>query len=351
MNQMKKHLVALDGLRGIAAILVVLSHCSKLGLLKFLPFNFIGGGKVGVWIFFCLSAFLLTKNIMEEKYAKDKDLLIARFFITRFFRIVLPYFFVIVLGVFNLYILKSSYFIWLSFSELFTHITFMAGRGVFWSVLVEVKFYILLPFFVFFLKNFSRVSTKLVIVFFAITLSIWELDTNFTKEALTLSDYLPIFLGGVLAYFLFELNPKILRLFGFPCLIFSLLMIPGVLSILAESSKIGWSLFSNIAINSFIPCLLVASLAVQSNKSIISIVLGHSIMRFFGKISFGLYLFHSPIMNAVFNKMNEFYAPVLIVSIIFALAVIAATLFFYLIERPSNALGIKISKSLTNVKL
>ena len=60
-----KHFAALDGLRGIAVLMVVLSHLSLLQLNPF-PVDFAGTGKCGVYLFFVLSAFLLTYQFFEK---------------------------------------------------------------------------------------------------------------------------------------------------------------------------------------------------------------------------------------------------------------------------------------------
>ena len=54
----------LDGLRGVAVLFVVASHLSTEGL-DVLPYlNLEGAGKYGVYLFFSLSAFLLTHQIL-----------------------------------------------------------------------------------------------------------------------------------------------------------------------------------------------------------------------------------------------------------------------------------------------
>ncbi len=59
----------LDGIRGVALLIVVASHTHGLGLQEH--------GAVGVWLFFCPSAFLLTSSLAAhpERSRRVGDLL------------------------------------------------------------------------------------------------------------------------------------------------------------------------------------------------------------------------------------------------------------------------------------
>ena len=65
----QRHFDALDGLRGLAVLVVIASLMSLLG---FLPGVQAGGmGKSGVYLFFVLSAFLLTRVLLDRPPAAD----------------------------------------------------------------------------------------------------------------------------------------------------------------------------------------------------------------------------------------------------------------------------------------
>src|SRR4051812_21002492 len=59
-----KRLPALDGLRGLAVLLVLLDHASDTDLRLFPAANMNRAGKYGVYLFFVLSAFLLTPPLL-----------------------------------------------------------------------------------------------------------------------------------------------------------------------------------------------------------------------------------------------------------------------------------------------
>ena len=75
----------IDGLRAIAVIPVVLFHC---GVKLF------SGGFVGVDIFFVISGYLITKNIINQ--IEQEKFCLSKFYKKRMLRI-LPAFFVMVL--------------------------------------------------------------------------------------------------------------------------------------------------------------------------------------------------------------------------------------------------------------
>src|SRR5690606_14005077 len=88
------HIKSLDGIRGLAVIFVVLAHGGEMSNQIDFIINFKGFGKLGVFFFFVLSAFLLdmyiAKALINEKANKKYWL---NYFLRRFLRIY-PLFFV-----------------------------------------------------------------------------------------------------------------------------------------------------------------------------------------------------------------------------------------------------------------
>jgi peptidoglycan/LPS O-acetylase OafA/YrhL len=170
---------ALDGLRGIAVLLVFLSHTSNQGFYLFPFLNLAGIGKEGVFLFFVLSAFLLTLPFLDNsKQAFQKDALI-NYFVRRFFRIYPLYIF------FLLFCFITGVYFWqmaglpeplgipylLTSQQVYNHILLSEGVGVSWSILVEFRFYFVLPFVAFLyaviLKNnifLSLAATAVLII-------------------------------------------------------------------------------------------------------------------------------------------------------------------------------------------
>lgn len=167
-----KRLPALDGLRGLAVLLVLLDHASDAELRIFPSADMNRAGKYGVYLFFVLSAFLLTHLLLLRPAA---ELTRARtwlnYAVRRFLRIFPLY--AVVLAILVL-VHKLE---WLKWHEYFNHLLLRDGQKQFWTIPVEVKYYMILPLF-------------------ALTLS-WLRDRAWLRAALAGVGALAV-LGGVL---------------------------------------------------------------------------------------------------------------------------------------------------------
>ena len=157
LSNRKFQMDSLDGLRGLAVLIVFLSHTSNRSI-HLLPYaDFSGIGKSGVYLFFLLSSFLLTYPFVAKgRSAFRKDFLI-NYSVRRVFRIYPLYLVYLLLGV------VTTVLLWrlighdkpvgvpfvLSGSEFVQHLLLSEGKGVTWSILVEFHFYFVLPILAF----------------------------------------------------------------------------------------------------------------------------------------------------------------------------------------------------------
>ncbi|MEM8550236.1 MAG: acyltransferase family protein, partial [Verrucomicrobiota bacterium] len=87
ISERKFQIDALDGLRGIAALLVLAGHASN-NQMYFLPFlDLRGSGKTGVFLFFLLSSFLLTIPLIDKGKKIVSVPIMLHYWQRRFFRI------------------------------------------------------------------------------------------------------------------------------------------------------------------------------------------------------------------------------------------------------------------------
>ncbi len=158
--------LALDFLRSMAIIFVLVTHFRE----KWLP-----GGSVGVSIFFCLSGFLITKKLLDERNGA------LDFWIRRTFRIYPAYIAACVLHLAILYCCGSGSlsnyrdsFFYLLFLVKMPDVWMGFGVGVLWSLQVELWFYFLAPFLIikFSPDKRSHVTISLILISLSIK-TIW----------------------------------------------------------------------------------------------------------------------------------------------------------------------------------
>lgn len=177
------HLDALLALRGLACLMVVVIHCSpprtsiiyKSFDLSWLTFSH---GAVAVWIFFCLSGYLMGKAFYTERYNSDV-LGVLNFWRNRALRIFpLYYFAVLILSILvyphTLKMENWGYLLRVCTFTYHSHITSpsIIYNEALWSLSTEVQFYLLIPFiFNFFQSRVTKPKQVAVMIGFIILLS------------------------------------------------------------------------------------------------------------------------------------------------------------------------------------
>ena len=341
---MKRHFLKLDGARGLAILFVLFSHASILPGLQM----FSGIGHRGVYLFFVLSAFLLTLPML----GKDWQWFLCwrtwrNYFVRRTLRVYPLYAFVLIIS----WILSTRLHVIspyrISNRNLHTSLLLDYAPDIFWSVPIEFKYYFVLPFVAFFLgiacrRDFWRAA--------AWTAGFLTLYFLFAEKALflfphvTLTLYLPIFLcGSLTALFQDRFAGR-----GKNGLIFSacaaLLLIVAILS----GPHFG-ALLNHGEPRDLFPdtpylqgpfwCAFLLC-AVRSSGAIAR-VLESKALRFVGQISFSLYLLHMPIIKTLDAAQ---VLGVVRTPLFFAGAFLAATLAHYSIEAPLMRFAHRITR-------
>ncbi len=130
-------ILSLNAVRGIAALLVVVSHLPEQAGLHFGPIH---EGSLGVMVFFTLSGFLMGYLYLGQPAGWRE---VARYSIARFSRIAPPYL-MVVLASFLIYTLVDPKFPYaIGTHNFLRHILFSGNVSVFWSIPPEVQFYAL----------------------------------------------------------------------------------------------------------------------------------------------------------------------------------------------------------------
>lgn len=208
------YIAVIDGYRFIAIAWVVIFHVNSLlvpdksveatlGLADSALYGFLRAGAYGVQLFFVISGFLLALPFAKHHAGMGPDVELRKYFMRRLTRLEPPYLICLLL----LYIhmaLKQEHF----FQDLFPH--FLAGlfychglifmepnpiNPVFWSLEVEVQFYILLPLFAYIFRLAAR-PRRLLIALFMLFSSFLRIRCHLSS--LNLLGQVPYFLAGLL---------------------------------------------------------------------------------------------------------------------------------------------------------
>jgi peptidoglycan/LPS O-acetylase OafA/YrhL len=140
----------LDGIRGLAVLFVLFSHLANENLVL-LPLHIAGNasGKIGVYLFFTLSSFLLSRALLEKAKSHHLTLFDWLTYLVRRVTRIYP-FYIVALS----FVVVASTCGWNLFKpmgaeDLLRHVALLDGKEHFWTIATEVKFYLILPVFIF----------------------------------------------------------------------------------------------------------------------------------------------------------------------------------------------------------
>ena len=362
ISEKKFQMDSLDGLRGFAALLVVLSHTSRRDML-FIPFLDLSGiGKSGVFLFFLLSSFLLTLSLLRKGRKIFTYPCISHYWQRRFFRIYPLYTLYLLLAVVSSWVV--TIFIgengipipfYLNLKGFIGHIFLLRGRGVTWSIAVEFKLYFILPILallITYIRSYGHKATYTTFCILMIASQIISPQSESLVNDTRLLPYMPVFITGIfLAVIHEQINAnkpskkvkntlKWLGLFGIVGII---LMTPLVFSLLIQSVPQSY-FHKQFILYSLLWSFIILS-AVNVN-GMVQTIFTFKLLRFYGAISFGLYLFH-PIFIDVLNiaEINGYLSAWLV---LFA-STITAYMSFQFLEGPISKYKININSPTTIV--
>lgn len=324
----------LNMLRGIAALIVVVSHYStETNLLSGMLGN--GGGHFGVMLFFILSGFLMSYLYMNRPADKVNFMGFVSARVAR----VLPLFFFVVLASYVL-IAFGIHGVLYAISDrtsLLSHLLMLSGESVLWTIPAEIQFYIL---FVFLWWLYSRKTGYVYVLMSIISASFFLLrfpvpsgkvfGLNFD---VLLIRSLPYFLIGVLFGLMYG-NFKPPRFLRRNIFILSLvvipLMYPKIFHFLTGHYHGMWYDFRVFLTVSAVYFALVF-LVPDSN-----ILLSNPLGDYLGKISYSLYLLHPPILVHLTAPGKK--EPMIFLFVFVAVSVAVASISYLVIEYPARRL-------------
>jgi len=160
------YMPCLDGIRGLAALIVVFGHAPSLGFSTTIQPH---SRDYGVLVFFVLSGFLMGDIYLLQTPTRSN---ISNYIVARFARIVPLYFLVVILSFATFQFLDPNFTYPITSVQLLRLLTFNGSVSVFWSVGPEVQFYV-----VFILLWLICARSRLAFFVFAICLSAFCIAT------------------------------------------------------------------------------------------------------------------------------------------------------------------------------
>jgi peptidoglycan/LPS O-acetylase OafA/YrhL len=317
----------LTGLRAIAALIVFISHSANEGVLN--PVFGLGFGKVGVMLFFLLSGFLMGMLYLHKKPTSNE---LRYYLVARIARVVPLYVFLIVFSYLIYNFFYSDFYYSLSNLDLFTSLTFLRAPLTFWTIPVEFQFYIVFMFFwwCYFAKGISTLVPILIVVSMPMLF--------FYMFGFGLPNVLPkyafsFFLGIVISLYSHQIRMSSLSLishrFGWLFLLLVFINLPEL------RTQLGLNLDGGTYVKTWIDpltWLLVLALFISCVCASRSLsFLNYAPFDYLGKISYGFYLIHYPVLYA-FKDLSMPWWVVFFLS--FVVTVLLSSISFHLFERP-----------------
>jgi peptidoglycan/LPS O-acetylase OafA/YrhL len=274
----RPHLAALDGLRGLAVLIVFVDHFS--GYTDFLD-KALGDGYFGVQLFFCLSGFLMAYLYYPHPPTITN---IRNFAAARAARVLPLYYFTVFLSIALLYLFPSMENVNIDSIELFlSHLVFIEGIGHLWTIAPELLFYVIFILLWRFLKAEWLVPLCLVFIVYNNTFD----DNDWTWRFYTFD----FFALGIVVWYLYK--SKACRGFFSSNLVFAAFLaayvieLPGLYRLLFDGELPGKGWQSNLVLATTSILFLSSIYSSWGQK-----VFGNALMRFFGVVSYSMYLLH-----------------------------------------------------------
>lgn len=320
----------LDGLRAVAALVVVAFHCRVPGT---------GGGFIGVDVFFVLSGFLIT-SILRQELIETSRIDLWRFYVRRALRLWPPL--ILMLGAYVAFapmLLRTDDVfrdaalagLYLSdYARAFAAIPDYLSHT--WSLSVEEHFYMIWPAVILLTGRRSDRAASAILIALFVLATAWRIADAVIWQDWARTYYRfdtrmsGLLIGAAVAVLPSLATRRIAEVSGQGSLTFI------VLAIMVGSWKNPSSLTWIGIMVDLAAAGLVWSLA-SGHRTTVGSILSSRPLVYLGLISYSIYLWHYPISRAARSHLDPWTAALIVVPLSIALAVLS----YELIERPLKA--------------
>ncbi|WP_033325733.1 acyltransferase family protein [Streptomyces yerevanensis] len=385
------HLPGIEGLRGVAALLVLIYHVGvysgQVGSSQWQqrgnPFfgPVLARAEVGLPVFFVLSGALLYRPFALATRANAAPPATGPYLWRRALR-VLPAYWVLVGLSLPLLNREALHGVWdvvrpVLLLHIYQQDVLPAGMGHTWSLAVEISFYLLLPLAAALLARSARrrhdpvARARRVLWNLAVVAGLSVAYTVYSHgpalgaypmESLWLPEYLVYFAAGMAAAMLSACRQGELRVWrpydwlvehpaaswGLAATAYAVACSPLTGSRTVDYPSVAHALAIKGCYLATSMLLIVPFTTTRPTKSTLLGVLTHPVTRFLGRVSFGVFLAHLFVLDAYDAWSGTPFAtagfwPLL--TLVLSSAILAATVCHYVIERPAMRLRRRLGRT------
>ena len=373
----------LDGLRSLAILWVVIYHAWYVAKNPPVLLQIGGGaldltlvfcvGHVGVNLFFVLSGFLLSLPFLDRFYRNRPFPSVRRYLERRMLRILPAYYAAVLLQV------VWGHTGWLTrisagWTNILSHLTFLfnfsqvmqgALNGTFWTLAIEMQFYLVLPVLMYLVYKRKARLTALALIVMAMgwRYRVYRLHSASESSMFFFGDQFPYqalqFGVGILASAIYlhihhrtnwrERRPRQMAALGLGLSLSGIALVGWLVYRMVHVDFWGGGVdyyLLKIGIASGFGCLLLGALYAPR---FIQFVWRNSLARFIGIVSYGMYLWHFPLLDSMgtwswvrgLPALNQLQVLAILGTLV---SVMVGLLSLIIIERPFIRLGRKTGR-------
>jgi peptidoglycan/LPS O-acetylase OafA/YrhL len=365
------HLPAFDGLRAIAALLVVCVHVSFVtGLTNSRIGDFTARAEIGVSVFFLISGFLLYRPFTVAHFADRPQPSTWRFYLRRLLRIVPLYWVALTVVVLassprphGIRELTALYF----FGQIYSRFYALDGISQAWSLCIEMVFYLVLPGYAVLLARRGRTASRQLTVEVAGLVVLYVGAVAFRAAMLTsaappatwhawLPNWLDLFALGMLLAVLHSWyaqrgrSPRWADLPGFAAVCWIGAAV--VYTLLATAIGLGrdplfvgsprTEMLRQALSGVFALLLMLPAVFGPARTGVVRRLLSSRELTLVGLVSYGIYLWHQFVISRIVDwfGLREGAIPFLPFTLgLLAIVIALAALSYFAVERPFVARG------------